>query len=83
LRRDCPQLPPIPIHALTNGKVRTKSAQGARDAWKAATADVPTARYTEVATSGHYMPFDTPEVVDNAIADVLDAVQSSTGRMPR
>jgi hypothetical protein len=75
LRRDCPDLPPIPIHVLTAGAVKTKSAQLARDAWKAAVARAgATARYTEIANSGHYLPFDAPDAVVDGIVGVLDAV---------
>jgi pimeloyl-ACP methyl ester carboxylesterase len=79
LRRDCPDLPRIPIHVLTAGGVNTKSARLARDGWKAASARAAVARYTDIPTSGHYMPFDAPEAVINAIVGVLDTAQANLG----
>ena len=76
LRRDCPGLAPVPIHVLTAGAVKTKSAQRVHDAWKATAARTPTARYTHVATSGHYMTFDAPDAVVSAILGVLQEAQT-------
>jgi len=75
LRRECPDLPPIPTHVLTAAAVKTKSAQAARNGWKASVAKAATtARYTEIANSGHYLPFDAPDAVVNSIVGVLDAL---------
>jgi pimeloyl-ACP methyl ester carboxylesterase len=73
LRRDCPELPPIPVHVLTGG-VDTKSARLARDAWKTMAARA-SARYTHIPTSGHDVPFDAPQAVIDAIVGVLDTVR--------
>jgi hypothetical protein len=68
---------PIPTHVLTAGAVKTKSAQAARDGWKASVARAATtARYTDIANSGHYLPFDAPDAVVNGIVGVLDAMAS-------
>jgi pimeloyl-ACP methyl ester carboxylesterase len=78
LRRDCPDLPPIPIHVLTAGGVsgpNAKSVRRVHEAWKATVARAANARYTNVPTSGHQMPVDAPEVVVDAITGVLDAVE--------
>lgn len=80
LRRHCPDLPPIPVHVLTAGATKTKSAVRVHEAWKATVARAPEGRYTHVPTSGHYMPFDAPDVVTDAIAGVLDAVQQKARR---
>ena len=69
-------LPPVPIHVLTAGAVKTKSAQRVHDAWKATAARTPTAHYTHVATSGHYMTFDAPDAVVSAILGVLQEAQT-------
>jgi len=74
LRRDCPDLPPIPVHVLTAGAVSRKSARRVYDAWKEAAARAANARYTHVANSSHYMPVDAPGVVVDAILGVLAAV---------
>ena len=72
LARDCPDLPPVASHVLTAGGVQSKSARRVHEAWKATSARAAAARYTCVPTSGHYMPFDAPEVVIAAILEVLD-----------
>jgi pimeloyl-ACP methyl ester carboxylesterase len=71
LARDCPDLPPVASHVLTAGGVQSKSARRVHEAWKATSARAATARYTNVQTSGHYMPFDAPEAVIAAILEVL------------
>jgi pimeloyl-ACP methyl ester carboxylesterase len=73
LRTECPELPQIPVHVLTAGRVRTKSAARVHQAWEAMTARAPAARYTTVPTSGHYMSFDAPDVVIEAILGVVAA----------
>jgi len=75
LRRECPDLPPIPVHVLTAGGVKSKSARRVHEGWKATVARVPTARYTSVPTSGHYLPIECPDVVVDAIVGVLGAVR--------
>lgn len=80
VRRDCPDLPPIPIHVLTAGGVsgaNAKSVRRVQEAWKAAVARAANARYTNVPTSGHQMPSEVPEVVSDAIIGVLDASSST------
>ena len=77
LARECPDLPPIPSHVLTAGGVKTKSAHRVHEAWKATSARAAGARYTNVATSGHYIPIDAPDVVVSAILSVLDVVQAN------
>ena len=71
LARECPDLPPVASHVLTAGGVQSKSARRVHEAWKATSARAATARYTNVQTSGHYMPFDAPEAVIAAILEVL------------
>ena len=78
LRRDCPDLPPIPVHVLTAGGVAGPNARSVRrvhEAWKAAVARAANARYTNVPTSGHQMPIEVPEVVSDAVIGILDAVE--------
>jgi hypothetical protein len=77
LRRDCPDLPPIPVEVLTSG-VTSKSAERVRAGWQAAVARAPAARYTQIAASGHYMPIEAPGVVWDAIERVLDRVDPRT-----
>ena len=77
VQRDCPDLPPIPVHVLTAGGVsgpNAKSVRRVHEAWKATVARAPKARYTNVPTSGHQMPIEVPEVVIDAVAGVLDDV---------
>jgi pimeloyl-ACP methyl ester carboxylesterase len=76
LRRDCPDLPTIPVHVLTSG-VTTMSARRVHDAWRTTAERAPGARYTHIPTSGHYMPIDSPDAVINAIVGVLHAVQAN------
>jgi hypothetical protein len=78
VRRDCPDLPPVPIHVLTAGGVsgpNVKSIRRIHEAWKATVARAANARYTNVPTSGHQMPIEVPGVVTDAITGVLDAVE--------
>jgi len=77
LRRNCPDLPPIPVHVLTGG-VNTKSAQRAREAWQAAVARAPRAKYTNLPNTGHNVPFDAPD----AVIDAVNAVLESVGKAP-
>ena len=86
LRRDCPDLPPVPVHVLTAGGaggVNAKSDTGrVHDAWQATVARAPSARYTNIAASGHFLPIDAPDSVIEVILGVLDAVpkKSPAGR---
>jgi pimeloyl-ACP methyl ester carboxylesterase len=80
LARECPDLPPVPSHVLTAGGVKSKSAQRVHEAWKATSARAPGARYTNVATSQHYMSIDVPDAVVSAIFGVLDLVQLNAGK---
>jgi pimeloyl-ACP methyl ester carboxylesterase len=73
LRRECPALPAVPIHVLTAGGVTTKSARRVHEAWRVMAARAAQARYTDVPTSGHYMPIDAPEAVVQAITGVLES----------
>jgi pimeloyl-ACP methyl ester carboxylesterase len=74
LRRECPDLPPVPVQVLTAGGVRSKSAQRVRDGWKSTAARAATATYETVPNSGHYMPIECSDAVTDAIMAVLDAV---------
>ncbi len=78
LRRECPDLPPIPVHVVTAGGVKSKSAQRVHEAWKTTVARSATARYTSVATSGHHLTIEYPDVVADAILGVL-----ADARQPR
>jgi pimeloyl-ACP methyl ester carboxylesterase len=49
------------------------------DAWKATASRAANARYTNIPTSGHQMPFDAPDAVVAAVVDVLDAVEQQAG----
>jgi hypothetical protein len=64
LRRECPDLPPVPVHVLTAGTAR--SVQRVHEAWKATVSRAPNARYTHVPESGHYMPIEAHTVVVTA-----------------
>ncbi len=78
LRRDCPNLPPIPIHVLTAGGVsgaNVKSVRRVHEGWKAAVARAANAEYTNVPASGRYMTIDASDIVINAISGVLDVVE--------
>ena len=59
VRRDCPDLPSIPLHVLTaggKGGPNLKAIRRVHEAWKAAVAKVPAARYTNIPASGHQLP---------------------------
>jgi pimeloyl-ACP methyl ester carboxylesterase len=75
LRRDCPDLPPIPVHVLTAGGVKSRSAQRVHEGWEATVARAAAAQYTSVPNSRHHMPIDCPDIVIDAIVGVLDAQQ--------
>jgi pimeloyl-ACP methyl ester carboxylesterase len=77
LRRDCPDLPPVPVNVLTGRDPKGAAAKSARrvhEAWEAMAARAAHARLTKVPTSGHHMPLDAPDIVTQAIVEVLDAV---------
>jgi pimeloyl-ACP methyl ester carboxylesterase len=77
LGRDCPDLPPVPVRVLTAGDPRGAGATSARrvhEAWEAMVARAANARLTNVPTSGHHMPLESPAVVIGAIVDVLDVL---------
>lgn len=71
LRRDCPDLPAIPLRVLTADGVKSKSAERVREGWRATVARAPLARYTSVPTSSHQLPIECPDVVVDAIVAVL------------
>jgi len=76
LRRDCPDLPPVPIHVLTAGGVsgpNVRSIRRVHDAWQAMVVRAPGAQYSNVPASGHLMPIDAPAVVIEAVVGVLDS----------
>jgi pimeloyl-ACP methyl ester carboxylesterase len=80
LRRDCGELPPVPVRVLTArvpAGAGAKSTRRVHDAWEAMVARAPNARLTNVPASGHHMPLDAPDVVTAAIVDVLDLVAPS------
>jgi pimeloyl-ACP methyl ester carboxylesterase len=77
LRRDCPTLPAVPVHVLTAGGIsgpNVKSVRRVHEAWRTAVAQAPRARYTNIPTSGHFMPIEAAPVVVDAIYGVLDDV---------
>ncbi len=77
LRRDCPDLPSVPIHVLTAGGVsgpNVKSVRRVHDAWQAMVARAAHARYSNAPASGHLMPIEAPAVVIDAVVGVLDSV---------
>jgi pimeloyl-ACP methyl ester carboxylesterase len=81
LARDCPDLPPIPVHVLTAGGVtgpNLKQIQRVHEAWKGMVARAPNASYINVPSSGHQMPVQVPAVVADAICGVLDALRASS-----
>lgn len=79
LRRDCPDLPSIPVHVLTAGGVKSKSARRVHDGWQATVARAAAAQHTRV-PSGHHMPIERPDAVVEAIAGVLAAIQEGRRR---
>jgi len=72
LRRTCPDLPDVPVQVLTAGSA--KSLQRVHEAWKATVSRAANARYTNVPTSGHYLPIEAPGKVIDAIGTVLDTI---------
>jgi pimeloyl-ACP methyl ester carboxylesterase len=83
LARDCPDLPPIPVHVLTAGGVtgpNLKQIQRVHEAWKGMVARAPNASYINVPSSGHQMTVQVPGVVADAVCGVLDALVLPTGR---
>jgi pimeloyl-ACP methyl ester carboxylesterase len=76
LRRECPDLPRIPIQVLTAGRVNTKSGRRVHEAWKALVARAADAHYTDVPASSHNMPIDAPDAVIRAITGVLESLQT-------
>jgi len=83
LRRDCPNLPPLPAHVLTAGGVSSAPARRVRAAWKAATDRAASARYTEIPAATHHLPIDQPDAVADAILGVLDATNPAARRDDR
>ncbi len=78
LRRECPELPPVPVHVLTAGTAR--SVQRVQDAWKATVSRAPNARYTHAPESGHYMPIEAHTVVVTAIMEMLESIAPGARR---
>jgi pimeloyl-ACP methyl ester carboxylesterase len=81
VRRECPHLPPIPIHVLTAGGATGVNASVARkvhDAWRDAVARAPAATHTHIPTSGHALPIEAPGHVIAAIFSVLDSVRADS-----
>ena len=77
LARDCPDLPPIPVHVLTAGGVtgpNLKQVQRVHEAWKGMVKRAADARYTNIPSSGHQVPVEAPDVVADAILGVLDTL---------
>jgi pimeloyl-ACP methyl ester carboxylesterase len=81
LKSACPDLPRVPVRVLTAGGESSRMARTNREAWQA-TAERAGAAYTNVATSGHLMPIDSPDVVVEAIVGVLDLVEAATTSTP-
>jgi pimeloyl-ACP methyl ester carboxylesterase len=75
VRRTCSNLPPVPVHVLTQGAVSGPNVK-VHDAWKATVARAAAARYTNIPTSGHYINIEAPDAVTDAINGVLDAVDA-------
>jgi pimeloyl-ACP methyl ester carboxylesterase len=74
LKRDCSDLPAVPVHVLTASAsgANAKGIARVHEAWKAMVERAPHARYTNVPASSHYMTVDAPDEVVQAILDVLD-----------
>jgi pimeloyl-ACP methyl ester carboxylesterase len=80
LRRDCPELPPVPVRVLSAREptgAAAKSARRVHEAWEGMVARATNARLTKVSTSGHQMPLDAPDIVTGAIVEVLDAIDAA------
>jgi pimeloyl-ACP methyl ester carboxylesterase len=85
VRTSSPDLPSVPIHVLTAGGVtgpNVKAIRRVHDAWQAAVARAPLARYTNVPESGHQLPLERPEAVISAVLGVLDAIGGTTAEQP-
>ena len=78
VRRDCPDLPPVPAQVLTAGKMKSKSALRVYEGWKQTVSRAPHAEYRSVPTAGHHMAIDAPEEVVAAINRVLDQLTRSS-----
>lgn len=74
LRRECPELPRVPIQVLTAGKMTSKGALRVHDGWKQAVARAAQAEYRSVPDAGHYIAIDAPKEVAAAIERVLDQI---------
>jgi pimeloyl-ACP methyl ester carboxylesterase len=85
VRTVCPNLPSVPIHVLTAGGLsgpNLKAVRRVHDAWQAAVARAPLARYTNVPASGHQLPLERPEAVISAVLGVFDAVGGTVRNQP-
>jgi pimeloyl-ACP methyl ester carboxylesterase len=81
LRRITPDLPNTPIQVLTAGGVEgpnVKSVRRVHEAWRAAVDRAPSAKYTNIPTSGHQLPIEEPKPVIEAILGVLDSIENGT-----
>jgi pimeloyl-ACP methyl ester carboxylesterase len=81
LRRASPDLPQVPARVLTAGGVsgpNVKSVRRVHEAWRATVERASAATYTNIPTSGHYLPIDAPRPVIEAIFEVLDSVVASS-----
>jgi len=80
LRRDCPNLPGVPIAVLVGEATgaAAKSAARVHAAWQELVDRSPNATHTSVGAVGHHIPLLAPDAVVRAILDVLDA--AVTGR---
>ncbi|HEX4346619.1 MAG TPA: alpha/beta hydrolase [Vicinamibacterales bacterium] len=74
LRRDCPELPPVPVEVLTAGKMTSRSALRVYEGWKETVSRAARAEYRSVPAAGHYMAIDAPGDVAAAIIRVLDQI---------
>jgi pimeloyl-ACP methyl ester carboxylesterase len=72
LRRTSPDLPNVPVQVLTAGSA--KSLRRVHEAWKATVSRAPNAQYTNLPSSGHYLPIEAPQIVISAITRVLDSI---------
>jgi hypothetical protein len=72
LGRTSPDLPNVPVQVLTAGSA--KSLRRVHEAWKATVSRASNAQYTNISTSGHYLPIEAPQIVSAAIARVLNSI---------
>jgi pimeloyl-ACP methyl ester carboxylesterase len=72
LRRTSPNLPNVPVQVLTAGSA--KSLRRVHEAWKATVSRASNAHYTNLSSSGHYLPIEAPQIVISAITCVLDSI---------